>query len=83
MIQFFQKKHLEKIFNNEIFIEFCIKSGKVFILQCRPLLKNINNKNLDSVIVNLEKKFKNINQKNGNSFWKKYYFIKHVRLESS
>ena len=32
--------------------------------------KNINNKNLDSVIVNLEKKFKNINQKNETLFGK-------------
>ena len=67
-------KNLEKIFNNDrLDIEFCIKSGKVFILQCRPLLgikKNINNKNLDSVIVNLEKKFKNINQKNKTFFGK-------------
>ena len=67
-------KNLEKIFNNDrLDIEFCIKSGKVFILQCRPLLgikKNINNKNLDSVIVNLEKKFKNINQKNETLFGK-------------
>ena len=51
-------------------------------MQCRPLLgtkKNINNKNLDSVIVNLEKKFKNINQKT-KLFLEKNYFIKHVRL---
>ena len=35
--------------------------------------KNINNKNLDSVIVNLEKKFKNINQKN-ETFEKKPFY---------
>ncbi len=66
---------LEKIFNNDrLDIEFCIKNKKVYILQCRPLLgsRNIVNKNkLKNIIVNLEKKFLKINQKNETLFGKK------------
>ena len=59
---------LEKLFKmDRLDIEFCIKKNKIYILQCRPLLgsnKNVNKKKLSDVIVNLEKKFKKINQKN-------------------
>ena len=68
-------KNLEKIFNNDrLDIEFCIKNKDIFILQCRPLLgtkKIIDKKILDSIIVNLENKFENINQKNETLFGKK------------
>ena len=66
---------LEEIFNNDrLDIEFCIKNKKVYILQCRPLhgvKKKVNINKLNSVIVNLEKKFKKINQKNETLFGKK------------
>ena len=68
-------KNLQKIFNNDrLDIEFCVKNKKIFILQCRPLLgtkKIFNKKILDSVIVNLAKKFEHINQKNETLFGKK------------
>ena len=68
-------QNLEKIFKNDrLDIEFCIKNKKLYLLQCRPLLgikKNINKKELKNIIVNLENKFLNINQKNETLFGKK------------
>ena len=65
---------LEKIFNKDrLDIEFCIKNKRVYILQCRPLLgtkKKVNITKLNDVIVNLEKKFKKINQINETLFGK-------------
>ncbi len=66
LIQIINK--FEKLFaNDRLDIEFCIKKQKIFVLQCRPLLgskKKVNNKKLNDVIVNLEKKFKKINKVN-------------------
>ena len=66
---------LEKIFHNDrLDIEFCIKNKKVYILQCRPLLgtrKKVNKNKLKEVIINLEKKFIKINQKNETLFGQK------------
>ena len=60
-------KKLEKIFmNDRLDIEFCIKNGKLYILQCRPLLgkkTNVSMETLNSVIINLKKKFKKIQTK--------------------
>jgi phosphohistidine swiveling domain-containing protein len=60
-------KNLEKIFKNDrLDIEFCIKNNKLNILQCRPLLgkkTNVNIEALQSVIINLKKKFQKIQTK--------------------
>ncbi len=60
-------KVLEKIFKNQrLDVEFCIKKNKLYILQCRPLLGKKNKVNidkLDSVIINLIKKFSKLNSK--------------------
>lgn len=60
-------KYLEKIFKNErLDVEFCIKNKKLHIFQCRPLLgkrKQINIDKLESVIVNLKKKYAKLNSK--------------------
>ena len=67
-------KNLEKLFNNDrLDIEFCIKNKKLFILQCRPLTgttKKWNKVKLNEVLINLNKKFKKINQKNETLFGK-------------
>ena len=58
-------------------IEFCIKNNKVYILQCRSLLgtkKNIDKYKLHSIITNLKKKFKKVNQKNHTLFGNKTIF---------
>ena len=58
-------------------IEFCIKNNKVYILQCRSLLgtkKYIDKYKLHSIITNLKKKFKKVNQKNHTLFGNKTIF---------
>ncbi len=64
--------NLEKIFKNDrLDIEFCIKNNRIYILQCRPLLgskKKVSKEKLNQVIINLEAKFKKINQKNETLF---------------
>ena len=66
---------LEKIFKNDrLDIEFIIKNKKIYILQSRPLLaskKNIKKNKLHEIIINLEKKFQKINQKNETLYGKK------------
>ena len=67
-------RNLEKLFNNDrLDIEFCIKNKKLFILQCRPLpgtTKKWDKVKLNEVLINLNKKFKKINQKNETLFGK-------------
>ena len=67
-------RNLEKLFNNDrLDIEFCIKNKKLFILQCRPLpgtAKKWDKVKLNEVLINLNKKFKKINQKNETLFGK-------------
>lgn len=53
----------EKIFlNDRLDIEFCIKNKKIIIFQCRSLsrMKNIDDKSILSMLVNIEKKVKKI-----------------------
>ena len=70
--------NLEKKFKNDrLDIEFCIKNNKVYILQCRSLLgtkKYIDKYKLHSIITNLKKKFKKVNQKNHTLFGNKTIF---------
>tara|TARA_B100000780_G_scaffold120841_1_gene84640 strand:+ start:890 stop:3220 length:2331 start_codon:yes stop_codon:yes gene_type:complete len=66
---------LEVIFKNDrLDIEFCIKNNLVYILQCRPLLGNKNKVNinfLNTVIVNLKKKYNKIQKVTPNVHGKK------------
>ena len=70
--------NLEKKFKyDRLDIEFCIKNNKVYILQCRSLLgtkKYIDKYKLHSIITNLKKKFKKVNQKNHTLFGNKTIF---------
>ncbi len=52
-------KKIEKLMNNDrLDIEFSIKKGNFYLLQCRPLksVKKIRSSNLDKVLKNIEKK---------------------------
>ncbi len=58
---------IEKIFSNDrLDIEFCIKNNKIYIFQCRPLyfLSKSNDKEIKSMLINIEKKIKKIALKN-------------------